>query len=104
MGIIKMFRRDVKKQFNNNKYNILTQKGLMARSHMARAPFQKMFVGTCALYLIGLNYTKRYFTMPHAHKDSSHPMLFSTGELHPYEQQPKSAGGMPMYTKHEKVK
>lgn len=96
-----MFQRDVKKQFNENKYNVLTRKGTLQRSHMQKVPFQKHLVGTVALFVIGLNYTKRYYTMPHAHKDTSKPMLMYNGELHPYEMQPKGAEKYHTYTKHE---
>ena len=80
-----MFRRDIKKQFNENKYNYLTAKGINQRTHMVKVPFQKHMVGYCAMIILGLNFTKRYYTMPHAHKDTSKPMLMFNGELHPYE-------------------
>jgi len=35
------------------------------------------------------------------HKDTSHPMLLSNGELHPEEFQPTSAKAIQPYTKHE---
>ena len=66
-----MFRRDIKKQFNETKYSMLTSKGVYSRTHMRSVPFQKHLVGTVALFVIGFNYTKRYYTMPHAHKDTS---------------------------------
>ena len=88
-----MFRRDIKKQFNENKYNVLTKKGVFQSSHMQKVPFQKHLVGTCALIVLGFNYTKRYYTMPHAHKDESKPMLMYNGDLHPYETQPKGTTG-----------
>jgi hypothetical protein len=53
-----------------------------------------------ALMVLGFNYTKRYYTMPHYHKDESKPMLLSNGELHPMEHQPASAKDLPTYTKH----
>jgi len=97
-----MFRRDVKKQFNTNKYNLLTSKGVMAQTHMPKVPFQKHMIGTICLMIIGFNYTKRYYTMPHAHKDESKPMLMA-GELHPYENQPNTpeTEKHTKYTKHE---
>ena len=48
-----MFHREVKKQFNENKYNVLTAKGMifqlnntsnagaMQRSQLSKVPFQK---------------------------------------------------------------
>ena len=95
-----MFHRDVKKQFNENKYNVLTAKGMtfklnytsnvgaMQRSQLSKVPFQKQLVGSLALIVLGFNFTKRYYTFPHAHKDESKPMLLLNGELHPYENQP----------------
>ena len=80
-----MFRRDVKKQFNDNKYNLLTRKGANQTTHMQKLPFAKQMVGSMALMVIGFNFTKRYFTMPHHHKDNSKPMVLSNGQLHPYE-------------------
>ena len=94
-----MFRRDVKKQFNESKYNLLTRKGINQTTHMSKVPYQKHLVGTVALFVIGFNYTKRFFTMPHAHKDNSKPMLMYSGELHPYERQPKGTTGQ-VYDKH----
>ena len=95
-----MFRRDVKKQFNETKYNVLTRKGEMARTNMIKVPYQKHLVGTVALVIVGFNFTKRYFTMPHAHKDSSKPMLMYNGELHPYEKQPAGSEKYMPYEKH----
>ena len=47
-------------------------------------------IGYCALVVLGFNVTKRYYTLPHAHKDESKAMLMYNGELHPYEfNQPK---------------
>ena len=86
-----MFRRDIKKQFNANKYALLTSKGKFSATHMTKVPFQKHLVGTCALFLLGLNYTKRFYTMPHHHKDETKPMLMFNGQLHPFEDQPKGA-------------
>lgn len=97
-----MFRRDIKKQFNAHKYSLLTSKGHFRRTHMSSPPFQKHLVGTCALFIIGLNYTKRNFTMPHAgHKDETKPMLMYNGELHPFELQPAGADKYQAYTKHK---
>ena len=96
-----MFRRDVKKQFNENKYNLLSRKGSAQTTHLAKSPFQKQMVGAFALMVMGVSYTKRYLTFPHYHKDTSHPMLLSNGELHPEEFQPSSAQGIQPYTKHE---
>ena len=42
-------------------------------------------VGTAALMVLGFNYTKRWYTLPHAHKDEDAPMLMANGQLHPYE-------------------
>ena len=59
-------------------------------------------VGTCALFIIGFNYTKRYYTLPHAHKDESQPMLMYNGELHPHEDQPRGAHDKHVeYSKHK---
>ena len=88
-----MFRRDIKKQFNEKKYNVLTKKGVYQTSHMVKVPFQKHMVGTVALIVLGFNFTKRYYTMPHAHKDTDKPMLMYNGELHPFEDQPKGTEG-----------
>ena len=80
-----MFRREVKKQFNTNKYNLMARKGTQQVTHLERAPFQKQLVGTVALMILGLNFTKRYYTFPHHHKDTSKPMYLANGELHPFE-------------------
>ena len=71
---------------------------------MSHVPFQKHMVGYCALFILGFNVTKRYYTMPHAHKDTSKPMTMLTGELHPYEySQPASAADMQSYTKFKEL-
>ena len=62
----------------------------MQRSQLSKAPIHKQVVGTLALMILGFNYTKRYMTFPHHHKDDSKPMLIN-GELHPFEQQPPGA-------------
>ena len=80
-----MFRRDVKIQFNENKYNLLTMPGPKQTTHITKLPFQKQLIGSIALIVIGYNYTKRYKTMPHHHKEESKPMTLSDGSLHPYE-------------------
>ena len=96
-----MFRRDVKKQFNENKYNLLSRKGEFQRTQLAKVPFQKHFVATLAMMVLGFNYTKRFYTLPHFHKDTSQPMFLSNGELHPGEKQPKgTTEKYPAYTKH----
>jgi hypothetical protein len=95
-----MFRRDVKKQFNENKYNLLTRKGPLQTTQLAKFPFQKHLVGTIALMILGFNYTKRFYTFPHYHKDTTKPMLLANGELHPFESQPRAAKDMPVYNKH----
>ena len=59
-----MFRREVKKQFNESKYNLLIKKGAYQQTHMIKVPFQKHLVGTFALVVLGFNFTKRYYTMP----------------------------------------
>ena len=96
-----MFRREVKKQFNENKYNLLTRKGHMQTTQLAKFPFQKHLIGTLAMMVLGFNYTKRYYTFPHYHKDTSKPMFLSNGELHPMEKQPAEAAKFQKYTKHE---
>ena len=69
---------------------------------MTSPPFQKCLVGTVALTIIGFNYTKRYYTMPHAHKDESKPMLMLNGELHPMERQPATGtAGIGVYSLHK---
>ena len=83
-----MFRREIKKQFNENKYNLLTQKGIYATTHQAKRPFQKAVAGSICLSFLGFNVTKRYYTFPHYHKDTSHPLTLANGELHPFEKQP----------------
>lgn len=51
--------------------------------------------------VLGFNYTKRFYTLPHFHKDTSQPMFLSNGELHPGEKQPKGTSDKyPAYTKH----
>ena len=80
-----MFRREVKKQFNESKYNLLTRKGAYTITHQQKRPFQKQLVGTVCLSILGFNVTKRYYTFPHFHKDTSHPLTLANGELHPME-------------------
>ena len=101
-----MFRRDIKKQFNNNKYNNQIAKGIEQHTHMTKVPFQKHMIGYCALVVLGFNVTKRYYTLPHHHKDESKPMLMYNGELHPYEfKQPKGAADKyQTYSAHEPLK
>jgi len=36
----------------------------------------------------GMNFTKRYYTMPHHHDDPTKPILMANGELDPYAKQP----------------
>ena len=87
-----MFRREVKRQFNENKYNLLTYKGMYAQTHQQKRPFQKVVAGSVCLSIFGFNVTKRYFTFPHYHKDTSHPLTLANGELHPFEKQPAVSG------------
>ena len=94
-----MFRRDVKKQFNENKYNLLTRKGAYQTTQLGKLPYQKQLMGSVASMILGFNFTKRFYTFPHFHKDTSHPMLLANGELHPNEHQPASADSMQKYTK-----
>ena len=94
-----MFRRDVKKQFNESKYNLLTQKGVKQTTQLNRFCTQKHLIGTMALFVLGFNFTKRFYTFPHFHKDESQPMLLANGELHPNEFQPKSAASLQPYSK-----
>ena len=82
-----MFRREIKKQFNENKYNLLTRKGATQITHQQKRPFMKQVSGTIALTVLGFNVTKRYCTFPHYHKDHSHEMTLANGELHPFEHQ-----------------
>ena len=96
-----MFRRDVKKQFNAAKYNLLTQKGARQQTHQTKRPMQKQVVGTIALTILGFNVTKRYYTFPHYHKDSSQPMRLANGELHPFDMQPDSVKEEGRHNKHE---
>ena len=49
----------------------------------------KQVSGTVALMVLGVSFTKRFYTFPHYHKDESKPMYLSNGELHPGEKQPK---------------
>ena len=93
-----MFRREIKKQFNENKYNMLTAKGTapiiylkigpQMKSQLSHIPFGKQVVGSLALVFIGFNYTKRYMTFPHHGVDTSKPITLPNGELNPYEKQP----------------
>uniref|UniRef100_A0A7S3IHG4 Uncharacterized protein n=1 Tax=Strombidium inclinatum TaxID=197538 RepID=A0A7S3IHG4_9SPIT len=96
-----MFRRDVKKQFNEAKYDYLVNKGIFQKTHHTRLPYGKQLVGTCALFITGFHFTKRYYTMPHDHKNTSEPMTMFDGDLHPFEHQPKKAAGMRVSKKHE---
>ena len=48
----------------------------------------KQVSGTVALMVLGVSFTKRFYTFPHFHKDESKPMYLSNGELHPGEKQP----------------
>lgn len=58
-------------------------------------------IGTIALFVLGFNFTKRYYTFPHYHKDKKSPMFLANGELHPMEKQPKGTEDKyPAYTKH----
>ena len=95
-----MFRREVKKQFNENKYNLLTRKGPMQTTQLAKFSYPKHMIGTIAMVVLAMNFTKRYYTLPHYHKDTSKPMFLSNGELHPMEKQPASASHLQKYTKH----
>ena len=97
-----MFRRDIKKQFNAHKYSQLTSKGAFSATHISKVPFQKHLVGTCALVVLGFNYTKRFYTMPHHHKDESKPMLMYNNTLHPFENQPKGTSGQ-TYALHKPI-
>ena len=47
-----------------------------------------------------MSITKRYFTMPHHHKDTSQPMYLANGELHPLEDQPANVPVGKDYRKH----
>ena len=60
----------------------------MQKSQLQSFVFQKHLVGTLALMVLGFNFTKRWYTMPHHHKDESQPMTLLNGELHPFENQP----------------
>ena len=62
--------------------------GVMQKSQLSKVPFQKQMVGSLALIVLGFNFTKRFYTFPHAHKDETKPMLLLNGELHPFEKQP----------------
>ena len=53
--------------------------------------------------VLGFNYTKRYYTMPHHHKDESKPMLMYNGQLHPFENQPAGSEKYQLYTKHHPI-
>ena len=62
--------------------------GRFQQTELAKRPFLKQVSGTVALMILGVSFTKRYFTFPHYHKDQSKPMYLSNGELHPMENQP----------------
>ena len=62
--------------------------GVLQRSQLSKFPFQKHLIGSIALMILGFNFTKRYYTFPHFHKDQTKPMLLPNGELHPFENQP----------------
>mmetsp|Transcript_27687 Transcript_27687/g.24510 ORF Transcript_27687/g.24510 Transcript_27687/m.24510 type:complete len:99 (+) Transcript_27687:31-327(+) len=95
-----MFKREVKKQFNSAKYKYLpnpvhTQDlGMHFRSPIMAAG-AVVLAFTCTY-----SYTKRWYEVPHHHKDESQPMLMPNGELHPNEVQPPSAEGIKVYSKH----
>ena len=61
--------------------------GAYAITHQQKRPFQKQLAGTVCLTVLGFNVTKRYYTLPHYHKDTSHPLTLENGELHPYEKE-----------------
>ena len=63
--------------------------GVMQRSQLSKVPFQKQLVGSLALIVLGFNFTKRFYTFPHHHKDETKPMTLLNGELHPFEHQPE---------------
>ena len=70
---------------------------------MEKPPFQKMMLGTLALSMIGFNFTKRFMNFPHfhKHKEEDGALLFHTGELNPFEDQPKGAHDKyPVYKSH----
>ncbi len=62
--------------------------GVLQKSQLAKVPFQKQLIGSLALIVLGFNFTKRFYTFPHHHKDDSKPMTLMNGELHPFEKQP----------------
>ena len=62
--------------------------GIMQKSQLSKVPFQKQLVGSLALIVLGFNFTKRFYTFPHHHKDQSKPMVLLNGDLHPFENQP----------------
>ncbi len=62
--------------------------GIMQKSQLSKVPFQKQLVGSLALIVLGFNFTKRFYTFPHHHKDESKPMVLLNGDLHPFEHQP----------------
>ena len=67
---------------------VFASSGRFQQTELAKRPFLKQLSGTVALMILGVSFTKRYFTFPHYHKDQSKPMYLSNGELHPMENQP----------------
>ncbi|CAI2386656.1 unnamed protein product [Moneuplotes crassus] len=95
-----MFRRDYKKQFNLAKYKYQANPAHIQSLRTSQRDPIKTVAMAAICFLTAYTFTKRYYEAPHNHKDTTKPMTLLNGELHPFEIQPKSAEGMPVYTKH----
>ena len=78
-----MFRREIKKQFNENKYNLLTQKGIHQKTQLQFVSYQKQAIGCVASVLLGSMFMWRYLTFPHFHKSPLDPDVLPSGEYAP---------------------
>ena len=93
-----MFNREIKKQFNESKYKLLTRKNNDQRVYVTFVNHHKSLIGFTVAIIGAWAMARRYYELPHVHKDTTKPMLLTNGELHPYEVQPASAKGMKEYT------
>ena len=95
-----MFRRDVKKRFNETKYNLLTAKGAYGgNAHLKVRPFHRSLVACMITTMMGFGITKRFMTGPDHSKPRDQPRLLANGDLHPYEKQYVDVSGYNKYMK-----
>mmetsp|Transcript_40462 Transcript_40462/g.46419 ORF Transcript_40462/g.46419 Transcript_40462/m.46419 type:complete len:97 (-) Transcript_40462:43-333(-) len=95
-----MFKRDVKKQFNASKYKYMANAEHSQRLIQPVIQYHRALAGMTVAVLAAFSMTKRYYEVPHPHKDTSKPMVLHNGELHPNEVQPASARGMKVFSGH----